>query len=70
MNEIAPSASLPRLALRFGANDLGSTMLEENVVSAAGTSYQMSQNEMIRLIRELGLKPAKRNTNYDILEKF
>ncbi|MDD6924881.1 MAG: dehypoxanthine futalosine cyclase, partial [Campylobacteraceae bacterium] len=45
-------------------------MLEENVVSAAGTSYQMSQNEMIRLIRELGLKPAKRNTNYDILERF
>ena len=56
--------------LNIIADDLGSTMLEENVVSAAGTSYQMSQNEMIRLIRELGLKPAKRNTNYDILERF
>ena len=67
---VTQGSAIGQLALRFGANDLGSTMLEENVVSAAGTSYQMSQNEMIRLIRELGLKPAKRNTNYDILERF
>lgn len=67
---VTQGSHIGQLALRFGANDLGSTMLEENVVSAAGTSYQMSQNEMIRLIRELGLKPAKRNTNYDILERF
>lgn len=67
---VTQGSAIGQLALRFGANDLGSTMLEENVVSAAGTSYKMSQNEMIRLIRELGLKPAKRNTNYDILEKY
>ncbi|MEE6530738.1 hypothetical protein VWM68_10130, partial [Campylobacter coli] len=42
------------------ANDLGSTMMEENVVSAAGASYRMNQDEMIRLIKSLGENPAKR----------
>ncbi|MBE3609919.1 dehypoxanthine futalosine cyclase [Campylobacter californiensis] len=59
-----------QLALKFGANDLGSTMMEENVVKAAGASYRMSQDEMIALIRDIGEIPAKRNTNYDILERF
>ena len=45
-------------------------MLEENVVKAAGASNSMSQNEMIALIKDLGEIPAKRNTNYEILEKF
>jgi cyclic dehypoxanthinyl futalosine synthase len=58
------------MALKFGANDLGSTMLEENVVSAAGASNSMNQDEMIELIRDIGEKPAKRNTAYDILERF
>ncbi|ELY2068712.1 dehypoxanthine futalosine cyclase [Campylobacter fetus] len=59
-----------QLALKFGANDLGSTMMEENVVKAAGASFRMSQNEMIELIKDIGEFPAKRNTNYDILERF
>ncbi|MBE2986521.1 dehypoxanthine futalosine cyclase [Campylobacter sp. RM12920] len=59
-----------QLALKFGANDLGSTMMEENVVKAAGASYRMSQDEMIALIRDIGEIPAKRNTKYDILERF
>lgn len=67
---VTQGSQIGQLALRFGANDLGSTMLEENVVSAAGTSYKMSQDEMIRLIRDIGEFPAKRNTNYDILEKY
>lgn len=67
---VTQGSLIGQLALKFGANDLGSTMMEENVVSAAGASYQMNQDEMIRLIRSLGEKPAKRNTAYEILEKF
>jgi len=57
-------------ALLFGANDLGSTMMEENVVSSAGASFEMGKSEMIDLIRDIGEIPAKRNTAYDILETF
>ena len=59
-----------QLALLFGANDLGSTMMEENVVSAAGVQNKMNQEEMIELIREVGENPAKRDTAYNILERF
>ncbi|MFC2588061.1 MAG: dehypoxanthine futalosine cyclase [Campylobacter sp.] len=59
-----------QLALKFGANDLGSTMIEENVVRAAGASYRMNQEQMIELIKDVGETPAKRNTNYDILETY
>ena len=59
-----------QMALKFGANDLGSTMMEENVVSAAGITNTMNQNEMIKLIEDIGEKPAKRNTAYNILDKF
>ncbi len=59
-----------QLALLFGANDLGSTMMEENVVSAAGAQNKMNQAEMINLIRDTGEFPAKRDTAYNILERF
>lgn len=59
-----------QLALKFGANDLGSTMMEENVVKSAGTAFRMSKQEMISLIKDIGEIPAKRNTNYDILEIY
>ena len=59
-----------QLALLFGANDLGSTMMEENVVAAAGAHNQMNQNQMIELIKDVGEIPAKRNTAYEILEQF
>ncbi len=59
-----------QLALLFGANDLGSTMMEENVVSAAGVQNKMNQEEMIKLIRDVGEFPAKRGTAYNILERF
>ncbi len=59
-----------QLALKFGANDLGSTMMEENVVSAAGVTNEMNQDEMINLIRDIGEYPAKRDTAYNILERF
>lgn len=59
-----------QLALKFGANDLGSTMMEENVVSSAGASFAMAKEEMIHLIRDVGEHPAIRNTAYEILERF
>ena len=67
---VTQGSYIGQLALLFGANDLGSTMMEENVVKAAGAAYRMNQDEMINLIKDVGEKPAKRNTNYDILEKF
>ena len=67
---VTQGSYIGQVALLFGANDLGSTMMEENVVKAAGASYRMNQDEMIRLIKDIGEKPAKRNTNYDILERF
>ena len=59
-----------QMALRFGANDLGSTMMEENVVSSAGAAYHMAKDEMIHLIEDVDEKPAVRNTAYEILERF
>jgi len=59
-----------QMALRFGANDLGSTMMEENVVSSAGAAYSMAKEEIVQLIRDIGEIPAVRNTAYETLEKF
>ncbi len=59
-----------QMALKFGANDLGSTMMEENVVSSAGASFKMAKEELVHLIDDLGEIPAIRDTAYNILEKF
>ena len=52
------------LALFFGANDVGSVMLEENVVKAAGTSNRTTEEELRRIIRDAGFKPVQRDTLY------
>src|SRR3989442_3541641 len=57
-----------QVALRFGANDFGSLMMEENVVSAAGTTYRTTLSEMQRLIADAGYTPKKRKQDYTILE--
>jgi len=67
---VTQGSYIGQMALKFGANDLGSTMMEENVVSAAGVTNTMNQNEMIKLIEDIGEKPAKRDTAYNILDKF
>ncbi len=59
-----------QLTLGFGADDLGSIMLEENVVRAAGTAYDMSIKKMADLIRGAGRKPAQRDTEYRIIRRF
>lgn len=67
---VTQGSYIGQLALLFGANDLGSTMMEENVVSSAGVTNSMNQEEMIELIRDIGENPAKRNTAYEILQRF
>lgn len=67
---VTQGSYIGQMALHFGANDLGSTMMEENVVSAAGASNQMAQDEMIQLIRDVGEIPAKRDTAYNFIERF
>lgn len=67
---VTQGSYIGQLALLFGANDLGSTMMEENVVKAAGAANRMNQEEMIKLIKDIGSIPAKRDTSYTILEKF
>ena len=59
-----------QLALKFGANDLGSTMMEENVVRSAGAGFRMAKEEMVRLICDIGETPAIRDTAYNTLEVF
>ncbi len=67
---VTQGSYIGQMALKFGANDLGSTMMEENVVAAAGTTNCMNQDEMIQLIRDVDEYPAKRDTAYKILERF
>jgi cyclic dehypoxanthinyl futalosine synthase len=50
--------------LAFGVNDMGSTMIEENVVSAAGTTFKMDEAEIVRVVRDAGLTPMRRNMCY------
>jgi cyclic dehypoxanthinyl futalosine synthase len=59
-----------KLSLSYGADDFGSTMMEENVVSAAGATHKVNIELILRLIREAGKIPAQRNTRYDIIRTF
>lgn len=67
---VTQGAYIGQMALMFGANDLGSTMMEENVVRSAGAEFRMAKEEMVTLIQDIGEKPAIRNTAYEILERF
>ncbi|HWQ55544.1 MAG TPA: cyclic dehypoxanthinyl futalosine synthase [Bryobacteraceae bacterium] len=53
-----------QVGLRFGGNDVGSIMIEENVVSAAGAHYRASEEELRRIIRDAGFVPRQRDTLY------
>ncbi|ALS23474.1 MULTISPECIES: cyclic dehypoxanthinyl futalosine synthase [Paenibacillus] len=59
-----------KLSLHYGCNDFGSTMIEENVVSAAGTTHKVNISSTLQIIREAGKIPAQRNTKYEILRVF
>lgn len=58
---------IAQTALRYGANDFGSVMIEENVVSAAGNKFILSAEEFERLIRDAGFEAKRRNTRYELV---
>ena len=58
-----------QVALRFGSNDFGSLMIEENVVSAADTTYRTTLQEIERLIRDAGYQPMRRRQDYSVIEE-
>jgi cyclic dehypoxanthinyl futalosine synthase len=66
---VTQGAKIGQLALLFGANDMGSLMLEENVVSAAGTVHYLTLQEVRASIAELGYTPRQRNVHYQLLEE-
>ncbi len=59
-----------KLSLSYGCNDFGSTMIEENVVSAAGTTHKVNISLILDLIRQCGKIPAQRNTRYELLKVY
>ncbi len=61
---VTQGGKLAQVALKFGANDFGSLMIEENVVAAAGVKFRMPLEEIIRLIRDAGYTPVQRDTLY------
>jgi len=63
-------ARIGQVAVRLGANDFGSLMLEGNVVSQAGADFLMPRGEFERLIRDAGFRSALRNQRYDVLERL
>lgn len=67
---VTQGEAIGQLSMFFGANDLGSIMIEENVVSSAGTSFAMNEAKMQKIIREAGWYPFKRNTLYTNLPNF
>ena len=65
---VTQGRDIGQLALLFGANDMGSLMLEENVVSAAGTVHHLTLDQMRSAISELGWEPRRRNVFYELLD--
>ncbi|MBW2663886.1 MAG: dehypoxanthine futalosine cyclase [Deltaproteobacteria bacterium] len=61
---------IAQTALAFGANDLGSTMIEENVVAAAGVNFRLPKEEMVRLIQDAGYKAFQRDCFYNKIKEL
>ena len=64
---VTQGMKIGQIALHFGADDLGSVMLEENVVSSAGTTYRATSEDFCRIIRNAGYKPIQRDTYYRVV---
>jgi cyclic dehypoxanthinyl futalosine synthase len=64
---VTQGGKVGQLSLAFGANDMGSVMIEENVVRAAGASYCMDEAEIVRNIEDAGFAAKRRNMHYEIL---
>ncbi len=64
---VTQGKAVGQLSLHYGANDLGSTMMEESVVSAAGTIHYLSQDDLNAMARGAGFRPAVRDNGYNVL---
>ena len=64
---VTQGGKIGQVSLRFGANDFGSLMIEENVVSAAGAHFRLTEAEIARNIQDAGFVPKRRNMRYEIL---
>ncbi|HEX5585448.1 cyclic dehypoxanthinyl futalosine synthase [Gaiella sp.] len=67
---VTQGMKIGQVALSFGADDMGSVMMEENVVSAAGTTHRTSVDELVHLIRSVGKTPVQRDTLYREVRVF
>lgn len=67
---VTQGKDIGQMSLFFGANDLGSIMLEENVVRAAGAANRITEVEMVELIRRAGKTPVQRNTAYGVVKRY
>jgi cyclic dehypoxanthinyl futalosine synthase len=67
---VTQGLKMAQVALRFGANDFGSTMIEENVVASTGVSYCVTKDDIIGSIRSAGFVPVQRDTHYNLLRFF
>jgi cyclic dehypoxanthinyl futalosine synthase len=67
---VTQGLKIGQVALHFGADDMGSIMIEENVVSAAGTTYRASTEDFCRLIRAAGKRPVQRDTLYRRVREY
>src|SRR5262245_23738477 len=64
---VTQGGKIGQVSLRFGANDFGSLMIEENVVSAAGAHFRLTEAEMARAIQDAGFAPKRRTMQYEIV---
>jgi len=64
---VTQGPKIAQVALKFGADDFGSTMLEENVVAATGVDFRLSQDEIETLVRQAGYHPRVRDHRYNLL---
>ena len=65
---VTQGPKIGQIALKYGANDFGSVMMEENVVSSAGTSFRLAKGEIEELIRDAGYEPRRRDNWYRLVE--
>ena len=64
---VTQGPNIGQVALEYGANDFGSVMMEENVVSSAGTTFRLNAQTIEALIRDAGYEPRRRNNWYELL---
>lgn len=67
---VTQGPKIGQVSLCFGANDMGSTMIEENVVASAGTRFMLARDELVRLIGNAGFTPVQRDTLYREVRRF